>query len=184
MTDGASPSEILLDAARRNNMEQLESVLGGGSALINESRDPLGNTALHLAASSGAYDTLDLLLDQEGVEVDPRNRINGDTPLHVAARAIPKAPEVSVAIIDMLIDAGSDVKAENKEGLKPSDLVGETDAKWGESLKAAEMALLMGDGEYQVALAVQQCASNRALRCDDRAIGRYDDTKPPLTATC
>lgn len=148
-SDGASPSEILLDAARRNNVEQLESVLSGGATLINESRDPLGNTALHLAAANGAYDTLDLLLDQEGVEVDPVNRINGDTPLHLAARAIPKAPEVSVAIIDMLVDAGSDVTHKNKEGLKPVDLVSEEDAKYGESLRAAEMALLMGDGgEY------------------------------------
>lgn len=149
-SDGASPSEILLDAARRNNVEQLESVLSGGASLINESRDPLGNTALHLAAANGAYDTLDLLLDQEGVEVDPVNRINGDTPLHVAARAIAKAPEVSVAIIDMLVDAGSDVKHENKEGLKPVDLVSEEDAKYGESLRAAEMALLMGDGEWSI----------------------------------
>jgi len=77
---------------------------------INNSRDPLGNTALHIASIRGSLDCLDLLLDQEGVEVDPRNRMEGDTPLHSAARLSSQdgAEDDARAIIEMLLEAGSD----------------------------------------------------------------------------
>lgn len=61
--DGAKPSEILIEAARRNNVDLLQEVLGIGADgtasskatdLINTSVDALGNTALHVAALNGS----------------------------------------------------------------------------------------------------------------------------------
>jgi uncharacterized protein len=77
---------------------------------INTSRDPLGNTALHIATLRGSLDCLDVLLDQEGVEVDPRNRMEGDTPLHSAARLSSEggSEDEARAIIEMLLEAGAD----------------------------------------------------------------------------
>ena len=57
-------------------------------------------------------EVLDMLLDQEGVEVDPINRMESDTPLHKAVRFInglSKADwENGASIAELLLDAGAD----------------------------------------------------------------------------
>jgi ankyrin repeat protein len=74
------------------------------------SLDPLGNTALHVASTRGSLECLDVLLDQEGVEVDPRNRMEGNTPLHCAAKLSQEDgyEEEARGIIEMLLEAGAD----------------------------------------------------------------------------
>lgn len=55
--EGASYSEQLIEAARRNNddlFEELQKEVKDIVALINTATDPLGNTALHLAALNGS----------------------------------------------------------------------------------------------------------------------------------
>jgi hypothetical protein len=45
------------------------------------------------------------------VEVDPRNRMEGDTPLHSAARLSAQgvgAKEDAMAVVEMLLEAGAD----------------------------------------------------------------------------
>jgi hypothetical protein len=59
MSEGASAGEQLIEAGRRNNLELLESILETKTpeqiaSLINESKDPLGNSVLHVAAQSGS----------------------------------------------------------------------------------------------------------------------------------
>ncbi len=53
-----------------------------------------------------------MLLDQEGLEVDPVDRLEGDTPLHKAVRFINDLPkgdwEAAKAMADLLLDAGAD----------------------------------------------------------------------------
>lgn len=85
--EGASPSQVILGASRSNNLELLKQALSKNSspALLNSS-DSVGNTALHLASRYGCLECLDFLLDQEGIDLDVRNRMEGDTPLHVAVR--------------------------------------------------------------------------------------------------
>jgi uncharacterized protein len=110
--------ELLFASCRQNNVDLLQeafSHLTVPSALgefINKSLDPLGNTALHVASRRGALDSLDVLLDQEGVEVDPRNRMEGDTPLHAAARLSAEDNDEGAATetIEMLLDAGADAR--------------------------------------------------------------------------
>jgi hypothetical protein len=41
---------------------------------------------------------LDILLDVEGVEVDPINRMEGNTPLHFAVMYAEEEPEHAIAI--------------------------------------------------------------------------------------
>ncbi|CEP62982.1 ankyrin repeat-containing protein ANK1 LALA0_S06e08328g [Lachancea lanzarotensis] len=131
MTEGASLQEQLLDAARRNNVDLLETVfqeLGSDEKkiadLINTSCDPMGNTGLHLCCQYGSWDVLDQILDQEGgIEIDPRNTLDGDTPLHTAVRYTSVEPEHGTFIAQNLVQVGADPRILNKAGQKPLDLV-------------------------------------------------------------
>ncbi|PMD54527.1 uncharacterized protein K444DRAFT_106085 [Hyaloscypha bicolor E] len=136
--EGASPKELLIEAARRNNTDLLKEVIDGcGSAekaavLLNETKTVLGNYIYHEAALKGNYEIIDMLLDQEGFECDPISRIEGDTPLHSAVRYInsltesqPSNPDISTfaqELISMMVDAGSDPRIRNKANLTPYQL--------------------------------------------------------------
>ena len=60
-------------------------------------------------------EVLDMLLDQEGLEVDPIDRMESDTPLHKAVRFInglSKAEwENGASIAELLLDAGADPRS-------------------------------------------------------------------------
>lgn len=72
----------------------------------------MGNYCLHIAASYGSYEVLDTLLDQEGLEVDPVDRLERDTPLHKAVRFVNGLEkgewEAGASIVELLLDAGAD----------------------------------------------------------------------------
>lgn len=57
-------------------------------------------------------EVLDMLLDQEGLEVDPIDRMESDTPLHKAVRFInglsKEEWESAASIAELLLDAGAD----------------------------------------------------------------------------
>ncbi len=57
-------------------------------------------------------EVLDILLDQEGLEVDPRDRLEEDTPLHKSVRFVNGLSreewENGKAIVELLLDAGAD----------------------------------------------------------------------------
>lgn len=91
--------------------------------LLNGVRDPIGLGVLHLAAGNGncrvstlrgpadprADDVLDLLLDQEGLEIDELCRLQKETPLHKAVQ-FNNAGDAGVGfhIVEILLDAGCD----------------------------------------------------------------------------
>lgn len=136
--EGASPRELVLEACRRNNTSLLEDVLLDYKSaqeiapLLNNARDGIGNGVLHVAASYGSCtltmskrgrrrvrltykdvdDVIDLLLDQEGLEVDSLDRLERDTPLHKAVRYVNEQPKTewsdARALVDLLLDAGCD----------------------------------------------------------------------------
>ena len=64
---------------------------------------------------SCADDVLDTLLDQEGLEVDPVDRLEGDTPLHKAVRYVNGLSKQEWAhgasIPELLLDAGADPRS-------------------------------------------------------------------------
>ncbi|KAK6331166.1 hypothetical protein TWF696_003233 [Orbilia brochopaga] len=143
---GASPAEQLLDACRRNNLELLHEILDSpvcSPEFLNETRNPLGETALHIAAKYGNWDILDTLLDQEGLEVDPESVMERDTPLHVAARYTSEDGAVGGHLVDLLVDAGADPRIKNRGQQKPVDLVDPKSPEVREALRKAEVAMVV-----------------------------------------
>ncbi|BFZ63795.1 hypothetical protein YB2330_004927 [Saitoella coloradoensis] len=131
MSEGASQQEILIAACRSNNTSLLHQVLSNPPAnlsladFLNETRDPLGNTPLHLTATYSSVECLDILLDQEGLEVDPITRIEAETPLHLAAKNLSKPDERqdATSCLELLVDAGADPRIKNKHNEKAVDYV-------------------------------------------------------------
>lgn len=119
--EGASPKEQLIEACRRNNTTLLNDLFISPplssspksiADFLNTTTDALGSGALHIAAKYGSYDVLDVILDQEMVEIDGREKREGDTCLHVAVRfanGLEKGEwEHGRAVVDILVDAGCD----------------------------------------------------------------------------
>ncbi|RPA95006.1 ankyrin [Choiromyces venosus 120613-1] len=151
--EGASPKELLLEAARRNNTDLLEEVILENTAnladLLNVTRDGVGNTAIHLAAKHGSLEVLDILLDQEGLEVDPLDRMELETPLHKAVFYAKGEKEHGLEVVEMLIDAGADPRIRNKAKQRPIDIVDPRDTKLRAVLQKAEYAMTAGDDIVQ-----------------------------------
>ena len=65
-----------------------------------------------MLSCSRADEVLDTLLDQEGLEVDPIDHLEGDTPLHRAIRYVNELSadewEDGAAVVELLLDAGAD----------------------------------------------------------------------------
>ncbi|KAM4065210.1 ankyrin repeats (many copies) domain-containing protein [Hirsutella rhossiliensis] len=130
--EGASVKELLIEACRRNNTELLVEVLADRSeddisTLLNSTTTVMGNHLYHEAASHGNYEIIDLLLDQPNFECDPVNRLEGDTPLHTVIRWLNAEPPAQRpfgrALIDMMLEAGSNPRVRNKARLTPLQLV-------------------------------------------------------------
>jgi ankyrin repeat protein len=51
---------------------------------------------------------LDELLDQEGLEVDPVNKMEGDTPLHKAVALARTEKKLGLEVVKLLVEAGAD----------------------------------------------------------------------------
>ncbi|WPK26148.1 hypothetical protein PUMCH_003495 [Australozyma saopauloensis] len=146
MAEGASHAEQLLECARRNNTDLFAEIgaqlLDNEEAfgqLINSTKEIVsGNGPLHIATLFGNWDVLDLMLDVPGVEIDPQNREN-QTPLHVAVKYSAEEPELGYFIVDNLLDAGSDPRVLDSNGLRPVSYV-VNNAKLLELLNNAEYA--------------------------------------------
>ena len=74
--------------------------------------------------SDVADEIIDLLLDQPDFECDPITRLDRDTPLHSAIRWLNAEPpaqrEFGRALIEMMLEAGSNPRVKNKGGLTPT----------------------------------------------------------------
>jgi uncharacterized protein len=95
-------------------------------------------------------EVLDILLDQEGLEIDELDRMEQDTPLHKAVRyanALAPADWESHGhpIVDILVDAGCDPRIRNKAKLRPVDLVDPRNTALRALLQKAEFAIQAGD---------------------------------------
>jgi len=155
--EGAKPSELVIEACRRNNTELLTSVIESCTSpeavakLLNESKSVLGNYAYHEAASKGNYEIIDMLLDQEGFECDPINTREGDTPLHSAVRWVNEQPaenyEYGASLIEMMLEAGSDPRIRNKAKLKAVDLVDPRNTELRDVLQKAEY-VMQNQGDF------------------------------------
>ncbi|EMD01133.1 hypothetical protein BAUCODRAFT_62020 [Baudoinia panamericana UAMH 10762] len=156
--EGASPREQLMESCRRNNTELLSTLLSSPplssnpqaiANFLNTTTDALGSGALHVAAQYGSYEVLDMILDQEGVEIDTQERREGDTCLHKAVRYCSELSkhewQHGQAVVDILVDAGCDPRLRNKAKLRPVDLVDPRNKDLRTSLQKAEMTIMAGN---------------------------------------
>lgn len=162
---GASPQEQIIEACRRDNTSILHEIFStfeestGSSeaskaiaSLINTTQSPTGFYPLHIAAQYGSYDVLDALLDQVGVETEPRSRLDQRTPLHYAVEfcnGLDKEKweqgQIGWAVVDILLDAGCDPRTRDKNKVKAVDVCDPTNESVRGLLRRAEMALQEGD---------------------------------------
>ncbi|KAG7193366.1 uncharacterized protein KQ657_000783 [Scheffersomyces spartinae] len=172
-TEGASLGEQLLECARRNNTELLLDIKVRCnndhvqlSQLINDTREIItDNSALHLACQLGNWEFIDIVLDIEGVEIDPMNR-EGDTPLHLAVKYTNEEPEHGFFIVDNMLDAGSDPRVVDKHGLKPINYV-KDNSKLKELLQSAEYAISMEVPEDEQLAEQSQDVDNDSASASD-----------------
>lgn len=89
---------------------------------------------------------LDILLDQDGVETDPRARRDGKTPLHLAVHWCNEETgpgdwekEGVFAHVEILLDAGCDPRLRDREGRRPVECVDGRNARLREVLRRGEM---------------------------------------------
>ncbi|KAI3615788.1 ankyrin repeat protein [Moniliophthora roreri] len=159
-SDGASNNQRLLAAAREDNEEMLLEVFKAGGFDINF-QDGLGNTggplpecyvqtrplkqplflcalsALHNAVINGSTDVLEHILSHENCDVDPINRTDKATPLHLAVKL--ENQELRAYIVSSLLEAGADTKIKNKYNQMALDLVPPNDADTRKLIRKAQV---------------------------------------------
>ncbi|TDL26411.1 ankyrin [Rickenella mellea] len=134
-SDGASNNERLLAAARSDNEEMLLEVFEEGGFDINF-QDGLGNTALHYSASKGYVELMEHVLSHEDCDVDPINRLEGATPLHLAVQI--DEPELREHVVESLLEAGADTSIRDKNGDTVLDIVPVQDVKIRELIRKSQ----------------------------------------------
>jgi uncharacterized protein len=58
-------------------------------------------------AKHGSLDCLELLVGHEGIDLDIKNTLEGDTPLHKAVE-FSDDPDVAIAMVELLLEAEAD----------------------------------------------------------------------------
>jgi len=76
---------------------------------------------LHYAAKNGSINVMELILEQEGCDVDPLNRMDRATPLHLACRI--EDEETRYGVVSSLLDAGANMNIRDKFGSLAVDLL-------------------------------------------------------------
>ena len=100
---------------RGGNPEEVLEMLRHGANVNHQ--DSKGKTALHRAAKAGFVKTVKILLDN-GASVFVRDAA-GETVLFDVARSTIKKKERLIEVIELLRQAGADLKAENNRGQIP-----------------------------------------------------------------
>jgi ankyrin repeat protein len=100
-------------------------------------------------ADTQTDEVLDVLLDQEGLEIDDVDRLEHDTPLHRAVRYVNSLDksewaEIGHPIVEILLDAGCDPRIRNKAKLKPVELADPRNTVLRSILQKGEFAMTAG----------------------------------------
>ncbi|KAJ3848195.1 ankyrin repeat-containing domain protein [Lentinula lateritia] len=137
--EGANNNQRLLAAAREDNEELLLEVFEAGDFDINF-QDGVGNTALHIAVQNGSVDVLEHILSHEACDVDPINRINRATPLHLACQL--EDDGVRSHMVESLLEAGADTKIRDKRGELAESFVPPTDEETRKLFRKARAQIM------------------------------------------
>ncbi|KAL0952088.1 hypothetical protein HGRIS_008724 [Hohenbuehelia grisea] len=125
-SEGASNNERLLAAARSDNDELLLEIFEAGGFDIN----------FQDGASSASTEVLEHILSHEDCDVDPVNRLEGATPMHLALRI--SDPESCQHVVESLLDAGADVTIKDKNGDTAIDLAAGKDPQIRAAMRRAQ----------------------------------------------
>ena len=61
-----------------------------------------------ISAKAGSIGCLELLVNVDDIEIDVKNRLEGDTPLHKAVQHQDEDLPMAVAMVELLLEAGAD----------------------------------------------------------------------------
>ncbi|KAF7732029.1 hypothetical protein EC973_007134 [Apophysomyces ossiformis] len=144
--EGASINERMLAACRSDQKEELADILEEGNYDLAFT-DSIGNTAAHIAAKTGSWECLELLVNEDDIDLDLKNRLEGDTPLHHAVQYQDQDDEIALVMAEMLVEAGADPRIQNRHKLTPVMLVNPKNKKLKDLLSEAVVAHQMGDDD-------------------------------------
>ena len=119
-----------------------------------------------------------MLLDQPNFECDPLTRREGDTPLHSAIRWINSEPPAQRAfgnaLVEMMLEAGSNPRTKNKGGLTPAQLADPANTGLRELIQKHEYASLSaGDFANVEAEPVREGAVMSAHAVEEEEDGEF-----------
>jgi len=118
---GATNNERLLAAAKDDNGDLLEEVFDEPDTFDINYHDGLGNTALHYAVLHASHGVIEDILSHENCDVDPVNKLDKATPLHLAVAT--EDPDDRRVLVESLLEAGANLAIRNKYGQTAQDLV-------------------------------------------------------------
>ncbi|KAI8975079.1 ankyrin [Mycotypha africana] len=119
---GASANELMLALCRSDQEDELIQLLSEGHCDVTFT-DGAGNTAAHYAAKNGSIGCLEALVNHDDIDLDMKNRIEGDTPLHLAVQYANEDHEMATAMVELLLAGGADPSIENRNKLTPAMMV-------------------------------------------------------------
>ncbi|UZJ54941.1 hypothetical protein CBS101457_004261 [Exobasidium rhododendri] len=135
---GASSTQIMFHAIQSDNVDLLKETLNSKNGPNLEGSNSIGDSPILACLRHESLDALAVILEEE-VDVDVGNAArDGDRPLHLAVRL--EDEEQREWCVNQLLEAGSDPRMTNTEGLKPVDLIspGIVDDKVRKLLREAE----------------------------------------------
>ncbi|KAJ7650009.1 hypothetical protein FB45DRAFT_732444, partial [Roridomyces roridus] len=110
-----------------------------------------GDSDAKSRVSHGSTDVLEHILSQEGCDVDPINRIDKATPLHLALRL--EDLELRKYIAESLLDAGADTRIKDKNGETVLDLLSSNEAD-------TEIRVLIRKSQAQASVSLDDVAKD------------------------
>ncbi|ORY91063.1 ankyrin repeat-containing domain protein [Syncephalastrum racemosum] len=156
--DETARNQLMLSLCRNDQEEQLAELVKESTVNANY-KDGAGNTAAHYAANSGAIGCLEVLVNLDEIDLDIKNALEGDTPLHKAVQFQETDVPMAVAMVELLLAGGADPSILNRNKLTALQLVHPQNTALKELLEQGATSYQMDDSDI----------------ADDDAYGDEDD---------
>ncbi|KIR32522.1 hypothetical protein I352_04947 [Cryptococcus deuterogattii MMRL2647] len=160
-SQGASANERLLAAAKTDNEGMLEDALKE----LSDVNQPDG--IIHASTN-----VLEPILCHDTCDVDLKNRLQGDTPLHIAVRNRWDQYEgLRLWLVRSLLEAGADTTIRNRHNERPIDILPRAEPNADPSSDNEKIRSALRQAEAEASLAL----SDAVVDDDDEAEVDLDD---------